>query len=127
MYLIFILSSRPNAARVMFEQKVLRGNKKLKITYKDNEKGSTMCRNSQFSPNILHAVLYVSNVISIIKSGRDEGLINCTLRQRDARIKSRPMSCTEPRSMHVRHEKCIKSFDLKNLREQTGGRYENGY
>jgi hypothetical protein len=32
-----------------------------------------MCRNSQFSPNILPAVLYVSNVISIIKIGGDEG------------------------------------------------------
>jgi hypothetical protein len=63
-------------------------------------------------------------MISIIKSGRDEGLINCTLRQIDTLIKSRSMSCMEPRR---RHEKCIKRFDLKTLREQTGGRYENGY
>jgi hypothetical protein len=45
------------------------------------KKGSTMCRNSQFSPNILRAVLYVSNAIPTINSGRDEGLIDCTLRQ----------------------------------------------
>ena len=84
---------------------------------KDYEKGSTMCRKSQFSPNILRALVYVSNAISTIKSGRDEGVINCTLRQIDTWIKSRSMSCMEPRSMHVRHETCIKIFEENRLEE----------
>jgi hypothetical protein len=74
-----------------------------------------------------HALLYVSNVISTITNGRAEGVINCTHRQIDKRIQSRSISCMEPCSMHVRHEKCIKSSDLKTLRKQTGGRYKNGY